>query len=212
MKSIFPSSFHLPLVTEPAMPHTAIYVFFGLIATGKSTLARVWAERHALASFNSDVVRKELAGLAPTARRQEALDQGIYTAEFSRKTYETLLAKAEAEVRAGRGAVLDASYQRRDERRRVRKLARRYGFPVYFVLCTCPEPVLRERLAQRLLDPAAVSDGRWEIYIRQKEKFEPPTELEPGELVTLETQGSTAAVIARLTAALPKADSSTRRG
>lgn len=196
------------------MPQAAIYVFFGLIATGKSTLAKAWAEQHALASFNSDVVRKEIAGLAPTARRLEAPDQGIYSAEFSKKTYETLLARAEAEVRAGRGVVLDASYHRRAERQHVRMLARRYGFPVYFVLCTCPERVLQERLARRAMDPTAISDGRWEIYLGQKEKFEPPTELAPGELVTLETTGPVATVAARLSGALRslEADPSIRRG
>lgn len=185
------------------MSHAAIYVFFGFIATGKSTLARTWAETHGLAYFNSDVVRKELAGLAPTARQAEAPDQGIYTREFSAKTYRALLAGAEAEVRAGRGVVLDASYHRREERQRVRELARRHAFPVYFILCTCPEPLLKERLAGRARDPAAVSDGRWEIYLRQKEKFEPPTELNPGELVELETVGPRAAVTGRLAAALP---------
>lgn len=196
------------------MPQAAIYVFFGLIATGKSTLARFWAAQHALASFNSDVVRKELAGLAPTVRRQEALDRGIYTAEFSRKTYETMLAKAEAEVRAGRGVVLDASYHRRAERQHVRRLARRHGFPVYFILCSCPEPVLRERLARRAMDPTAVSDGRWEIYLGQKEKFEPPTELAPDEVVILETTGPVATVAERLSAALRglEADPSIKRG
>jgi hypothetical protein len=180
----------------------AIYVFFGLIASGKSTLAGNWAEQHGLAYYNSDVIRKELAGLPPTGRRPEAQERGIYTRDFSTKTYGVLLARAEAEVRAGRGVVLDGSYQRREERQRVRALARRHAFPVYFILCTCPEPVVRERLAQRALDPAAVSDGRWEIYLRQKEQFEPPSELEAGELVTLETRGTVAAVTSRLAAAL----------
>ncbi|MDA8164960.1 MAG: AAA family ATPase [Desulfobacteraceae bacterium] len=182
----------------------ALYVFFGLIATGKSALARVWADRHGLAYFNSDVVRKELAGLAPTARRQEAVDKGIYTPDFSARTYDALLAKGEAEIRAGRGGVLDASYQKRAERERVRALARRLGFPVYFVLCVCPEPVVRERLARRAVDPAAVSDGRWEVYLRQKERFELPTELEPDELVTIETAGPVEGTVVRLSAALRK--------
>jgi len=39
------------------------YVFFGMVATGKSYLAKAWAERLGGLYLNSDVVRKELAGL-----------------------------------------------------------------------------------------------------------------------------------------------------
>ena len=183
-------------------PRAAIYVFFGLIATGKSTLAKAWAEKNGLPYYNSDLVRKELAGLPPTARRQEGLEQGIYSPAFSRRTYGALLEKASREIVEGRGVVLDASYRQREERQHVRMLARRHAYPVYFILCTSPESVLRERLAQRARDPAAVSDGRWEIYLTQREKFEPPTELEEGELIPIETVGPVEQLTDRVEAAL----------
>ena len=37
-----------------------IFVFFGMIATGKSTLAKMWAKAHEMIYYNSDVIRKEL--------------------------------------------------------------------------------------------------------------------------------------------------------
>jgi uncharacterized protein len=165
----------------------AIYVFFGFTATGKSTLALAWARNHSLAYYNTDMVRKGLAGLPATTRQPSAVETGIYSREFTRRTYGALLEKAARELREGRGVVLDGSYQKREERLRVRHLAEKYASPVYFILCTCPEPVLRERLSLRAKDPATVSDGRWEIYLQQKEKFEPPTELGAHELVILET-------------------------
>lgn len=176
----------------------AIYVFFGFTGTGKSTLARLWARSRGLPHFNTDVVRKELAGLSPATRRPEAINQGIYTPEFSRRTYEALLELAEQEVRQGRGVVLDGSYQKQEERQRLRDLARRYDFPIYFIFCSCPEPVLRERLSLRSLEPEAVSDGRWEIYLRQKEKFDPPAELKGHELVTLDTTAPAERLASRL--------------
>jgi uncharacterized protein len=176
----------------------AIYLFFGFTATGKSTLAHYWADRHSLAHYNTDVIRKKLAGLPPAARRLEAVNHGIYAEEYSRRTYDALLEQAEEEIRAGRGVVLDGSYQKRKERQRLRQLAGRYSLPVYFVFCSCPEPVLRDRLALRGRDPAAVSDGRWEIYLQQLEKFEPPVELEEHELIALDTSAPVEQLACRL--------------
>lgn len=184
------------MVTAADSP--TIYVFFGLIATGKSTLAQGWAARHGLAYYNSDVVRKELAGLAPNASQKEGVDQGIYTKEFSRKTYDALLARAEEAIGQGGGVILDASYQNREERGRVVVLADRLGVPVRFVLCECSDDVKKSRLALRAQDPNAVSDGRWEIYLQQKARFETPTELRTGQLVILDTDLPIEQAMARL--------------
>ena len=130
-----------------------LFIFFGLIATGKSTLAQAWAKRHNLAYYNSDVVRKELAGLSPETSRKESVDQGIYSREFSQRTYTGLLEHAEDELRKGKGVVLDASYQGRSERQRVRELAERLEAQVYFILCVCPEQEMKRRMELRAQDP-----------------------------------------------------------
>ena len=181
------------------MPHPDLFIFFGLIATGKSTVARAFADVRSHAYYNSDVVRKELAGLSPQAKQRETADQGIYTSEFTARTYAALLERAEQDLAKGRGVVLDASYQRKTDRDRVRMLAQRLGVRLYCILCVCPEEEMKRRMAQRALDPQAVSDGRWEIYLKQKERFEPPTELSPDQLITLSTDLPLAAVLEQLT-------------
>jgi predicted kinase len=163
----------------------AVYVFFGLIASGKSTLARAWAEYRAIEYFNSDVIRKQLAGSGSSGL--QPFRQGIYSESFTRKTYAALLDRASAAIRAGRSVVLDASYQRRADRQGVRDLAKKHGARVYFILCSCPEDELKRRMAQRARDPQAVSDGRWEIYLHQRELFEEPSELTAGQLLRLAT-------------------------
>lgn len=186
------------------MPPPELFLFFGLIATGKSTVAQAWAERGGLSYYNSDVVRKELAGLSPQSRQRETADQGIYTSEFTARTYAALLDRAEQELSRGKGVVLDASYQRQADRDRVRLLAQRLGVRLYCVLCVCPEEEMKRRMAERALDPRAVSDGRWEIYLKQKERFEPPAELAPEQLITLSTDLPVEAVLAQLAAQLEK--------
>jgi len=184
------------------MPQPELFAFFGLIATGKSTVAEAWAKRKGLDYYNSDVVRKELAGLLPQTRQRETADQGIYTSEFTAKTYATLLARAEQDLNMGRGVVLDASYQQKTDRDQVRRLAQRLGVRLYFILCLCPEEEMKRRMAQRALDPQAVSDGRWEIYLKQKARFEAPAELAPDQLITLATDLPVEAVLKQLSAHL----------
>lgn len=164
-----------------------LYVFMGLIASGKSTLAAAFAERSSLPYYNTDVVRKQLAGVEPGSRQGAAFSQGIYTPELSRRTYETMLMHAAGHLGQGRSVVLDGSYMARDEREKVMRCAAQHGAAALFILCRCDEEVTRARLEQRRQDPAAVSDGTWEIYQRQKEKMEFPAEMEPDHLLLLDT-------------------------
>jgi len=165
-----------------------ILVFFGMIATGKSYLAAAWARHHGCTYYNSDRVRKELAGLVPESRQAAAVDEGIYSREFSRRTYDQLLILAEQDLAVNPGicVVLDGSYQARSERQRVRERLE-VKARVLFVHCICAEEVMRERMEQRQRDPQAVSDGRWEVYLQQKVKFEMPSGLRPEQLLTIDT-------------------------
>ena len=166
-----------------------IYIFFGLIASGKSTLAELFAAAHHFSYYNTDRVRKELAGLAANERRLDELGQGLYRPEFTEKTYQAMLERTEQDLQQGaEGVVLDGSYSRRDDRRKVLALAGSKGVDVFFILCTCSDKEVKRRLDLRAKDPAAVSDGRWEIFVKQKEKFEFPDELAPDQLLQLDTE------------------------
>ncbi len=117
-----------------------VIVFFGMIASGKSTLAQAWAQQHRAPYYNTDRVRKELAGLQPTERRPEAADEGIYAAGFTERTYRTMLERAAADFSRGAGmVVLDGSYSRRTDREAVRRMAAGCGARGVFVLCACSE-------------------------------------------------------------------------
>ncbi|MDO5675284.1 MAG: AAA family ATPase [bacterium] len=153
-----------------------ILVFFGMTASGKSTLAQVCAERYGAPYYNTDRVRKELAGLPATAHRPDAVGRGIYSHELSAKTYAALLHRAtEALCKKSRTLVLlDGSYASLAERERVRNLARQLGVGLHFIYCWCSEEETRRRLQVRALDPLAVSDGRWEIYVHQVASFSRP--------------------------------------
>ena len=179
-----------------------MYVFFGLIAGGKSTLAQAWASRLHIPYYNSDIVRKELAGGTDLRAGKQEYGRGMYSEDLTRKTYQALLGKAADELTRGRSVALDASYSCRADRDGVRALKKKYGVRVRFILCSCPEAEARARMEKRALDPAAVSDGRWDIYLRQKEIFEPPEDLQPAEFVTLSTLAPVDVLVDRLARAL----------
>src|SRR5579872_2823633 len=67
----------------------------GLPGSGKSTLARGLAEKGSFRVIRSDVVRKELAGIDPNASARGEFDEGIYTVEWTARTYAECLRRAE---------------------------------------------------------------------------------------------------------------------
>jgi predicted kinase len=179
-----------------------VVVFFGMIASGKSTLGQVWAQQHRAPYYNTDRVRKELAGLQPTERRPEAADEGIYAAGFTERTYRTMLERTAADFSRGAGmVVLDGSYSRRTDREAVRRMAAGCGARSVFVLCACSAGEVQRRLALRARDPGAVSDGRWEIYLRQQKVFELPDAGER-DCLRIDTEQEVTALVAVLTGQL----------
>jgi len=176
----------------------------GLIASGKSTLARGLAKEFSLPYFNTDIVRKELAGKAPESRQGSPLNQGIYTPEFTRMTYDGLLDHARRELSRNQSVVLDGSYHKSSERQRVLQCAAECGASLFFILCQCDDEETQRRLAARARNPKAVSDGTWEIYQRQKERFEFPDKLSAASLIVFDTEGSASLLLQKLINILSK--------
>jgi uncharacterized protein len=151
----------------------ALIVVCGLPASGKSTIAKVLAERSGFPVFNSDVIRKRLAGKAPTSRAGADWRQGIYSQEFTAATYAGLLSEAAAALRSGAGAIIDATYMESGERVMVRDLARQMAVPIVFVECAVGDAEAKARLDARAQQSNAVSDATWEIYLQHKAAFAP---------------------------------------
>jgi predicted kinase len=159
----------------------------GLSGTGKSFLANALAARLGAVVVSSDVVRKRLAGVEPTERHVEPWERGIYAPDLTERTYEAMLAEAEAHLERGRPVILDATFLLRRHRQAARELARRRGARYLAVECLAEESVARERLARRPEDPWTASDGRWEIFAAQRGRFEPLAEVPRRELLRVDT-------------------------
>lgn len=180
-----------------SLPPAMLVVTCGLPATGKSMIAREVSAAVGMRYYSSDVVRKELEGLTPTDRRYERYDTGIYAPEFHERTYGALLDRARADLEAGRSAVLDASYIRRDHRKAAAALARETGAQFAVLYTTADEALVRRRLEARLRAGGDPSDARWVIYAGQKRRFQRPTEVEEMRLIEIDSSKTSRAKLRR---------------
>jgi aminoglycoside phosphotransferase family enzyme/predicted kinase len=174
----------------------------GLSGTGKSAVAATLHARTGFAHLNSDVVRKRLAGVPATAHATGAYEAGLYTSAHSARTYRTMLADAAAQLAAGHGVILDATFQRRADRDAARTLAQTHGVPIVIVECRCSEEEVRHRLSQRAHRGDSPSDADWSIYLEQRRCYEAFGADEAADHLVLDTTAPTADLNATIEAEL----------
>ena len=145
-------------------------VIFGLSGSGKSFLSRILHEELGYEWLRSDVIRKELMGLSPERKARAEFGKGIYTEEITRRVYEEMIRRAKKLISKGKKVVLDATFLRRWQRDLVRE---NFDNPL-FIFASASEEEIRKRLSKR----EDVSDADFRIYLKQKEVFEPPDEIQ----------------------------------
>lgn len=131
----------------------------GLPGTGKSTLARNLADPIDAVVLRSDVIRKELAGMAPTERTGDGFGAGIYSPGSTEEVYDELLRRAEVLLGAGHSVILDASWNSAHHRLRARDLATRTAAELTELRCTAPTAVVEARIIARAESGHDASDA-----------------------------------------------------
>lgn len=175
-----------------------VVVFFGLTGSGKSYLAKRWAAERRYPYLNSDQVRKELAGVAPESRHHVPFNEGLYSPDMTRRTYDEMVNRATAALSEKEaGVVMDGSYGTEEQRHQVVDAFSSQS-AIFFIYCHCRESVVRARFQLRAADSGAVSDGRWDIYIGQKKKFVIPKQVEGASLLNLDTDEHVGALVTRV--------------
>jgi hypothetical protein len=156
------------------------------VGTGKSTVAQALAQREGWKAISSDATRKSLAGVSLTEHRFEEFDRSIYSPEFSRKTYAHMFDEAREILSQGQSVIIDASFKKKEERERVSRLAWEANARFLAVECVLDEETVKSRLERRL-EEGSISDGRWEIFERQKRDFDEITEIPPKNYLVVDT-------------------------
>ena len=107
-----------------------VVLVMGGPGTGKSTLARGLAEAAGFRVLRSDEVRKELAGFEPSQSAAEEYGRGIYSPEWSARTYGACLERMRELLLEGERVVVDATFSREEWRRAFVEEAQGLGVPV----------------------------------------------------------------------------------
>ncbi len=173
--------------TRPARP--ALLITHGLSGSGKSWLSQRLLEACGAIRLRSDVERKRLAGLEPLARSAATPDGGIYSTEFTRRTFDRLETLARQLLRAGCVVIVDATFIRRAERSRFRRLAQTLGVPFCIIHCAADTATLRRRVSQRDSEGRDVSEANLAVLERQLDRQEPLDDDELAHAITVDTSG-----------------------
>jgi aminoglycoside phosphotransferase family enzyme/predicted kinase len=160
-----------------------LFITCGLMGSGKSAFTHALELELGLKTAVSDGVRKEI-----TASGKDGSDygRGIYSRDWTDATYNELLLRSELALTAGHSMIVDATFRRRSDRTSFRLLADRLGAEFIILSFSCPEKIIKKRLLQREKDLHALSDGRWELFQRQKDEFQSPDEKE-GKIITIDS-------------------------
>jgi len=147
-----------------APPPARLIAIGGLSGTGKSAIARAIAP--AIGAFpgavqvRSDVERKRLFGVAPSAR----LPARAYAPEVSARVYAACRKRALMALEGGQAVIVDAVHAKPEEREALAALAVQKRVPFTGLWLEAPANVLRDRVATRTGD---VSDATASVIDEQ---------------------------------------------
>ena len=131
----------------------------GLPGTGKTTVATGIARTLGLELIRADVVRKTMAGIAPTTAAAAPFAAGIYTPAMTARVYAELLARARHELALGRSVVLDASFIHETDRQSARAVGAETHAALVELRCTVPSATAARRMEERHRRAADASDA-----------------------------------------------------
>ncbi|WP_345575234.1 AAA family ATPase [Streptomyces prasinosporus] len=166
----------------------------GLPGSGKSTLSGALADRLGVTLLSSDRLRKELAGIPPEQSAAAGYGEGLYTPEWTARTYSALLDRASALLSSGESVVLDATWSDAARRAAALRVAERTSADLVALHCHVPGDVSAARLGTRA--PGA-SDADLAVAAATEAGEHPWP-----EAVAVDTSGSLESAVARALAAV----------
>jgi aminoglycoside phosphotransferase family enzyme/predicted kinase len=121
----------------------------GAPGTGKTTLSDGLGDALGATVLSSDEVRKDLAGIAHHDHRGAALDEGMYSADATARTYEELVRRATELLELGESVVLDASWPTDARRAAARRAAAATRSELHELRCVLDPDAAAARVLRR---------------------------------------------------------------
>lgn len=148
-----------------------LFITSGLSGTGKTTVSRKIAVDYKAVRLNTDEIRKEIFDIDKYEHRYEDYNKGLYSPENMKKVYTKIFEKTKDFLSNGRNVVIDATFRKENLREKARKAAVETESNFVILNTVMPEDLVKKYLDERK-KKKTVSDGRWEIYKKQKDTFE----------------------------------------
>lgn len=175
---------YLQFALERIQPKKAyLAMTSGVSGSGKSTFAtRLCAQTRAI-HLKSDVVRKHLVGLKPMQSSADKAHLNLYTAKYSRDTFDQLLQLAKRLVQVGYGVMVDATFLTIKDRQPFLSLAEELSVPCVICHLHLTEPVLQARINARQQQGLDASEASVQVMHKQLSRVEPFTASENSMVV-----------------------------
>lgn len=137
--------------------------------------------------LRSDLERKRLAGMDATEHEPAGIRQGIYSPQFSRRTYDRLAKYAENCLRAGFNTIVDAAFLDPADRAMFRAVADQFAARCVIVSCQADPATLAARLAKRTVGHGDASDATQSVLDAQLRDMQPLTASEVQFVIPIDT-------------------------
>ncbi len=165
----------------------AIIITTGLSGSGKSWLAQQLVEHVGMVRLRSDVERKRLHGVSQPERGHAAVDDGLYSAEATERTYRYLADTAQALIDAGIPCLIDAACLKHWQRQVFRELTRKSGVPFGILHCHAASTELEQRLLAREAAGDDPSEAGLAVLAHQQQTAEPLSSQERSHALMINT-------------------------
>jgi predicted kinase len=122
-----------------------VLIITGLPGTGKTTLARELAQRHALALISKDTIKEPLL---------DTLGAGVSSRELSNVSFAVMFAMAKELLTLGETLILEGNFRAGEHEAALLGVLPANAPAIVQVLCSADEEARRTRLLQRGADPS----------------------------------------------------------
>ncbi len=150
-----------------------VVVLSGLTGSGKTTVAKELQRKADFVVISSDKVRKQLVGMDVYEKDLSDYKKGIYSEEMTQRVYDEIINRAYGFVREGENVVLDATFIKKWQMDKVFERFKKLGIKPLVVFLKLDEQTALEHFKKRGKEKS-ISDGRYEIFVKQKNDFEMP--------------------------------------
>jgi uncharacterized protein len=165
-----------------------IVITHGLSGSGKTTRSAALVEHAGAVRIRTDVERKRIHGLPPLARTESTLDEGIYSAAATERTYSRVASLARTVAGAGYPVVADGTFLRRRDRDQFRAVAAHLNVPFVIVDFVASVETLRARIRERSEVGTDASDADLQVLEHQRQSAEPIAPDERAVTVTYDAE------------------------